>query len=187
VNYKNLFQFNGVTRVGLIGTGAFGRSFLVQSRLIPNIRVPVVCDRDIAVAKDACLQAGIPSEDLKVCRTESGANDTIAAGKTAVISDALLLTDLPIEVVIEASGMPGAGATHARTAIANGKLVVMVTKESDCVVGPILNRLAENAGVVYTPADGDQPSLLIGLISWAETLGLEIVCAGKAGRAGFCL
>ncbi len=185
MDYKKLLQSKGVTHVGLIGAGAFGRSFLVQSCLIPDIRVPVVCDQDIAVAKDACLQAGVPSEDLKVCRTESGANATIAAGKTAVISDPLLLTDLPIEVVIEASGMPEAGATHARTAIANGKHVVMVTKESDCVVGPILNRLAENAGVIYTPADGDQPSLLIGLISWAETLGLEIVCAGKAGELDF--
>ena len=69
--------------------------------------------------------------------------------------------------------------------IENGKHVVMVTKETDCVVGPILNRLAQNAGLVYTPADGDQPSLLIGLISWAEILGFEIVCAGKAAELDF--
>jgi len=61
----------------------------------------------------------------------------------------------------------------------------MVTKETDCVVGPILNRLAAKAGLVYTPADGDQPGLLIGLMSWAETLGFEIVCAGKAGELDF--
>jgi len=53
------------------------------------------------------------------------------------------------------------------------------------VVGPILNRLAQNTGLVYTPADGDQPSLLIGLISWAEILGFEIVCAGKAAELDF--
>ena len=97
MDYKKLLQSTGVTNVGLIGTGAFGRSFLVQSPLIPDIRVPVVCDRDIAVAKDACLQAGVPWEDLKVCRTESDANATIAAGKTAVISEPLLLMDLPVE------------------------------------------------------------------------------------------
>ena len=93
--------------------------------------------------------------------------------------------NLPIEVVVEASGMPRAGAFHALSAIENGKHVVMVTKETDCVVGPILNRLAQKAGLVYTPADGDQPSLLIGLISWAEILGFEIVCAGKAGELDF--
>jgi predicted homoserine dehydrogenase-like protein len=185
VNYKNLFKSTDVTRIGLIGTGAFGKSFLAQSRLTPGIRVAVVCDQDIETAEDACLQSGLAPEDLKICHTESEANDTIASGKTAVISDALLLMDLPIEVVIEATGMPEVGAIHARSAIENGKHVVMVTKESDCVVGPILNRLAEKAGVVYTPADGDQPSLLIGLISWAETLGFEIVCAGKAGELDF--
>ena len=185
MNYKKLFQLNDVTHVGLIGTGAFGRSFLAQSRLTPGIRVPVVCDQDIEIAEDACRQAGLAPEDLKVCHTDSEANDTIASGKTAVVSDALLLMDLPIEVVIEASGMPGAGAFHALSAIENGKHVVMVTKEADCVVGPVLNRLAQNAGLVYTPADGDQPSLLIGLISWAEVLGFEIVCAGKAGELDF--
>jgi len=185
VNYKNLFKSTGVTTVGLVGTGAFGRSFLAQSRMTPGIRVPVVCDQDIEIAEDACLQIGLTLEDLKVCRTESETNDAIASGKTAVIRDALLLMDLPIEVVIEASGMPGAGALHALSAIENGKHVVMVTKETDCVVGPILNRQAQKAGLVYTPADGDQPSLLIGLISWAEILGFEIVCAGKAGELDF--
>ena len=185
VNYKNLFKSTDVTRVGLIGTGAFGKSFLAQSRLTPGIRVVVVCDQDIETAENACLQTGLAPEDLKVCHTESETNDTIASGKIAVISDALLMMDLPIEVVVEATGMPEVGSIHARSAIENGKHVVMVTKESDCVVGPILNRLAERAGVVYTPADGDQPSLLIGLISWAETLGFEIVCAGKAGELDF--
>ena len=185
MNYKNLFKSTDVTRIGLIGTGAFGKSFLSQSLLTPGITVAVVCDQDIEIAEDACLQAGLAPEDFKVCHTESEANDTIASGKTAVISDALLLMDLWLEVVIEATGMPEVGVIHARSAIENGKHVVMVTKESDCVVGPILNRLAEKAGVVYTPADGDQPSLLIGLISWAETLGFEIVCAGKAGELDF--
>ena len=185
MNYKNLFKSTDVTHVGLIGTGAFGRSFLAQSCLTPGIRVPVVCDQNIAIAEDACLQTGLALEDLQVCHTESEANDTIAAGRTAVVGDAQLLMGLPIEVVIEASGMPGAGASHALSAIENDKHVVMVTKETDCVVGPTLNRLAQKAGLVYTPADGDQPSLLIGLISWAEILGFEIVCAGKAGELDF--
>ncbi|CAB1060099.1 Homoserine dehydrogenase (EC [Olavius sp. associated proteobacterium Delta 1] len=185
MNYKNLFQSTGVTNVGLIGTGAFGQSFLDQARLIPGIKVSVVCDQDIGIAEDACRHAGIAPEDLKICHTGSDANDTIASGKTAVVSDALLLMDQPIELVIEASGMPEAGAKHALAAVENGKHVVMVTKETDCVVGPALNRLAEKAGLVYTPADGDQPSLLIGLISWAETLGFEIGCAGKAAELDF--
>ena len=117
MNYQKLFQSKGVTNVGLIGTGAFGRSFLVQARLISDIRVPVVCDQDLEIAENACLQAGMAPEELKICHTVSEANDTIASGKTAVVSDALLLMDQAIEVVIEASGMPEAGANHALAVI----------------------------------------------------------------------
>jgi len=56
VNYKNLFKSTDVTHVGVIGTGAFGRSFLAQSRLTPGIRVPVVCDQDLETAGMACLR-----------------------------------------------------------------------------------------------------------------------------------
>jgi predicted homoserine dehydrogenase-like protein len=58
----------------------------------------------------------------------------------------------------------------------------MVTKEADCVVGPILQAKAAAAGRLCTPVDGDQPSLAIALVAWARTLGLEVVCAGKSGE-----
>ena len=185
MNLHKLFSTTGVIDVGLIGAGVFGRTFLSQSILISRIRVAVVCDQDIDIAREACLQAGLTTDELKICRTESEAFNAVSSGKTAVIGDGLLMMDLPIDVVIEATGMPEAGANHARLAIQNYKHVVMVTKETDCVVGPVLNRMAEDAGVVYTPADGDQPGLLMGLISWGETVGFEIVCAGKAGELDF--
>jgi predicted homoserine dehydrogenase-like protein len=58
----------------------------------------------------------------------------------------------------------------------------MVSKECDSVVGPILQAKAADAGLIHTPVDGDQPSLLVGLVTWARTLGLEILCAGKASE-----
>jgi predicted homoserine dehydrogenase-like protein len=185
LNYQKLFPFKGITNVGLIGTGPFGASFLAQARLVPGIRVPVVCDRELDVAEKACLQAGMVPSELEICCSAAETNAAIASGKTAIVSDAMLLMVPEIEAMIEASGMPEAGALHARAAIENGKHVVMVTKEADCVVGPILSRLAQNAGTVYTPADGDQPSLLIGLIVWAEMLGFDVVCAGKAAELDF--
>ena len=53
------------------------------------------------------------------------------------------------------------------------------------MVGPILARRAASAGVVHTPVDGDQPSLLIGLITWAQAIGLTIVGAGKSSEYDF--
>ncbi len=53
------------------------------------------------------------------------------------------------------------------------------------MVGPWLNRLALEHGVVYTTVDGDQPAALIGLVTWARVLGFEVVCAGKASEHDF--
>jgi predicted homoserine dehydrogenase-like protein len=63
----------------------------------------------------------------------------------------------------------------------------MVSKEAECVVGPILARKARAASVPYTLIDGDQPSLLIGLVSWARVLGLPIVAAGKSSEYDYVL
>ncbi|MGO3277772.1 flagellar biosynthesis protein FlgA, partial [Halomonas sp.] len=40
-------------------------------------------------------------------------------------------------------------------------------------------------GRLFTPLDGDQPSLLIGLLTWADTLGFEIIAAGKSSEYDF--
>jgi len=82
--------------------------------------------------------------------------------------------------VVEATGQAEAGAVHAVAAFAQGCHVVMVNKETDAAVGPILHRKAERAGVVYTQADGDQPAAIIGLCDWARVLGLEVIAAGKS-------
>ena len=182
MNYQELFKSDRITTVGIIGSGTFGRSFLASSRSIPNIEVRIICDQDITAARGAGLQAGLTTDELKICHTGSEANDTVSSGKTAVIDDGMLMMNLPIDVVVEATGSPDVGAIHARSAIEHGKHVVMATKETDCVVGPVLSRLARNKNLVYSPSDGDQPSLLIGLLSWAATLGFEIVCAGKAAE-----
>ncbi len=101
------------------------------------------------------------------------------AGKSVVVQDAMILMDLPLDVIATATRVPEVGARYAHEAIQHGKHVVMVDKEADSVVGPILKHLADKAGVVFTTDDGDQPGLLMGLVSWARSLGLEVLCGGN--------
>jgi predicted homoserine dehydrogenase-like protein len=58
----------------------------------------------------------------------------------------------------------------------------MVSKESECVVGPLLAAKARAAGLSYTLVEGDQPALLVSLMSWARVLGLPILAAGKSSE-----
>lgn len=173
--------------VALVGAGEFGRTFLSQSRLVPGLRTPVACDRDAERAIACFVSSGIGRADVVVCDAEADALRALELGKRVVIEDADLLHGLPIDLVVEATGDPEVAATVAERALAHGKHVAMVTKEADCVVGPVLARRAAASGVVHTPVDGDQPSLLIGLLSWSALLGLEIVVAGKASEYDFVI
>lgn len=167
-------------RAGMIGTGAFAVTLLAQSRLITALDIAVVCDRNVDIARRACRRAGWPAEKLAACDNGAAVAQAIRNEQCALVDDPELVISAVIDVLVECTGDPEAGAIHALGAIRAGRHVVMVNKETDAVVGPILNRLAFQAGRVYTPVDGDQHGLLIAFVDWARALGLSVVCAGKA-------
>ncbi len=169
----------------VIGTGHFATAVVTQAEAIPQLQVPVVVDLDVAAAQRAYARAGVDPTMIAVCDSRRTALAALANQQRVILADAALLWELPIDVVLESTGVPEAGARHASAAINHGKHVVMVTKETDAVVGPILAERARRAGVVYTPVDGDQHGLLIALVEWARLLGLEVLCGGKARDAEF--
>jgi predicted homoserine dehydrogenase-like protein len=187
MNLKPLFEPHAGTpvRVGLIGAGQFGASLISQGGAIPGFRVVAVCDVKPERGVEAFAGAGVPRESIRVCETRADAAAAIEAGRWVVVPDGRLLAELPLEIVVEATGDPEVGAANAVAAIDAGKHLVMVTKEADSVIGPLLARRAAAAGRIVTPVDGDQPSLTIGLKSWAELLGLKVVAAGKASEYDF--
>jgi predicted homoserine dehydrogenase-like protein len=154
-------------RVALIGAGKFGSMFLSQVPHTPGLDVPVIVDRDVERARDAC-------------RTVGWADARIAA--TTFTDDLARATSDPIEVVVDATGDPAAGIRHARAAIAAGKHIVMVNVEADVLVGPLLADEARKAGVVYSLAYGDQPALTAEMVDWARATGFRVVAAGKGTK-----
>ena len=169
----------------LIGVGDFGASLIAQGQRMPSLNVRVLCDQDTARARAAAVAAGVDADQISVCDTVKAAQSAFDAGKTVILEDATLINDLNIDIVVEATGVPEVAATNAIAAIDHGRHIAMVSKEADSVVGPILHHRAQAAGLTYTPIDGDQPSLLIGLVTWARVLGLEIVTAGKSSEYDF--
>ena len=180
--YDSLFKRAGDKQInaGLIGTGTYGISLLAQAQRISRLNIPVVCDQDPQMAGRACIRAGIPEENITTCSNRNQILLAMEKGHCAIAEYFELMLEVPLDVMVESTGNPEAGARHAEAAIQHGKHVAMVTKEADSVVGPLLNQLAQKAGVIYTPVDGDQHGLLMGFVSWAQSLGLEIICGGKA-------
>jgi predicted homoserine dehydrogenase-like protein len=185
---NHLTYFASATRPAetcVVGSGGFGRSFLAQARRIPLVNARVAVDRETAIAVAALHSIGIPDDQVAVCTTPAEAAAAWDRGQYIAAADVAILTGLPLDLLIEATGHPEAGARHARLAIEAGWHVALASKEVDSVIGPELARQAQARGKVVTPVDGDQPSLLIGLITWAQTLGLEIVAAGKSSEYDF--
>ncbi len=169
----------------LVGSGSFGRSFLAQAARIPLVNARIAVDKTMEAAGEAFASAGFARRDIALCATAAEARAAWSSGRR-IAADALAnVIDLPFDILIEATGAPVAAARHALFAIEAGRHVALVSKEADSVVGPGLARLAAEKGVVVTPVDGDQPSLLIGLVTWAELLGLEVIGAGKSSEYDF--
>ncbi len=165
--------------VGVIGAGKFGTMFLSQAIRTRGMHIAGVADLDVARAKSQLKTAGWKHE------TYSAASLAEALKKrtTLVTADATALIENPqIEVIVEATGVPGAGIAHALKAIENGKHIVMVNVEADVVAGPLLARKANAAGVVYSLAWGDQPALICEHVDWARAAGFKVICAGKGTR-----
>jgi predicted homoserine dehydrogenase-like protein len=182
VIYSHLFervQGPATVRAALIGAGNFGTPIVTQAPLIPRLDLSVVADVDVKAGKKAFRQAGFAEKDIIVCEERGTALRALERGKKVVLQNALELMDLPLDVIASATRSPEAGALYAREAIHHGKHVVMIDKEADSVVGPMLKYLADRAEVVYTTDDGDQPGLLMGLVAWARELGLGVLCGGN--------
>ena len=171
--------------VALVGAGEFGATFVAQARRVPDLDVRLVCDRDPQRAGAALRRAGYAPDEIAECRTRAEALAALERGAAAVIDDLALMADLPIRAVVEATGDPEAAAATAEQARASGCHIALATKEAEVVVGPILARRARAAGLVHTPVDGDQPSLLLGLVARARLLGLPVIAAGKSTESDY--
>ena len=185
--YSQLFDRlapDAKVRAGIIGTGHYATAIVTQSADIARLDVPVVADIDLESARRAFQRAGLADDVIVACDSRAAALRAMERGQKVILADALLMMDLPLDVIAEATGSAEAGALHGSEAIRNGKHVTMVNKEADVTVGPVLKHLADRAGLVYTAVDGDQHGLLIALVSWARELGLEVLCGGKFRDTG---
>ena len=166
-------------RVGLIGAGKFGAMFLAQARLTSGFHVMAVADLAPERARANLERTGWPAERIGA-KTFAGA---LESGAMHITEDAAALIAADgLEVVIDATGDPAAGIRHARLCRAHGRHLVMVNVEADALAGPLLARAAEQAGLVYSLAYGDQPALICELVDWARACGFSVVAAGKGTK-----
>jgi len=166
--------------MGLVGAGQMGRGIVTQVFQMKGMCIPIIANRTVTKAKEAFQLAGVDSKDIIVTNTVSEAENAIKNGKYVVTEDFEVVAKvLPVDVIIEATGVPEIGAQVALKAIHNGKHIVMLNVEADATVGPILKKMADRAGIVYTVSAGDEPGAIKELFDFADAVGFNVIAVGK--------
>ncbi len=177
---KELEEKGGKINIGLVGTGQMGRGIVDRVLRMRGMNIPIIANRTIERARETFELAGISPQNVYEVNTVSQAEKAIQQGKYAVTEDFEIVTKvLPVDVIIEATGVPEVGANTALKSIYNGKHVVMLNVEADVTVGPILKKMADSAGIVYTGSAGDEPGAIKELFDFADSMGFKVVAAGK--------
>lgn len=166
-------------KIGLIGAGQMGTDVVAETSMMPGIEVVVTADIDAARARDA-YKIGRVSGDVVPASTAADADAAVAAGKRVYVTDYRIVTEMrEIDVMLESTGVPEIGARAALRSARTGQHLAMMNVETDITVGPILRWYAEQKGVLYALAAGDEPAACKELYDFAEALGFTIVAAGK--------
>ncbi|MBI4841053.1 MAG: hypothetical protein HY803_08265 [candidate division NC10 bacterium] len=166
-------------RVGLVGAGQMGLGLAAVLGRMPGMRLVAVADLLLDRALDAFRHGGVRRDEIAEAGTAAAGQAALAQGKRIVTSAGELIPDLPVDVVVDATGIPLQAALTAARAIEAGRHIVLLTVEADVTVGHLLARRAAEAGVVYSGAAGDEPAATKELVDFARFLGFEVVCAGK--------
>jgi len=166
-------------RLGLIGAGKFAAMYLSQVQKTPGVHLVGIADIAPDKARTNLDRVGWQSERYSANSLDVACTE----GTTHVDDDWRALVSHPqIDIIVEATGHPVAAVDHAMYAFEQGKHVVMVTVEADAFCGPLLARKAQQAGVVYSLAYGDQPALICDLVDWARAAGFNVVAAGRGHK-----
>ena len=168
--------------VALAGAGRFGTSIAAQISQIEGLRLAAVADPNARNAAEALRAAGWVDGQWQRCESPAKSRAALAEGAAVLAPDAEALESAPIDVFVDATGIPEIAARNAWAALREGRHVVMVTVEADVSCGWVLAREARRQGVVYTLAAGDQPVAIMELFDWAKALGLQVVAVGRGTR-----
>lgn len=150
-------------RVGLVGAGAMGCGIALQVARTPGMEVAFVADR-----KEEALQAA-----LKAAGCTDGSIFTHADPFEAMEQAG------DFDVLVESTNSIAPAYRFCEAAMQRGAHVVLMNAEVDLAFGPLLQKLADEKGVVCTSDAGDQHGVLMTMIEEIELWGFKIVQAGN--------
>jgi predicted homoserine dehydrogenase-like protein len=166
-------------RVAMVGAGFMARGIALQIlTTVSGMQLVAIANRHLDGAQRAYAEAGVDA----TCHvmTVPALERAMARGQYAITEDAMLLCQASgIDAVIEVTGTVEFAAHVVLQALRHRKHVIMMNAELDGTLGAILKVYADQAGVVLTNADGDQPGVIMNLYRFVRGIGVRPVLCGN--------
>ncbi len=174
---KRLDALENPINVSIVGIGSIGKGLVYQSFHTNGIKPIGIADIHLEKAEECAKWLGL---EYKIVENKQQLEEAVSKGKFVITTDGELLASCEqTDVFIESSNAIIEGARHAIKAIEAGAHIVMMNYEAELMYGPHLLKLAESKGLVYTCADGDQPTVIKTLVDELELWGFDLVMAGN--------
>ena len=167
-------------RIGLVGAGFMGRGVALQifQAFSKGMRLVAVSNRNLSGAIRAYAEAGV--ENVHTVQDSNTLEDNIRQGRFSVTEDAMLLCRADgIDAIFEVTGAVDFGAQVALETIRYKKHIIHMNAEMDGTLGPILKHYADQAGVIYSFCDGDQPGVQMNLYRFLKGIGVKPLLCGS--------
>ena len=165
-------------RVAVIGAGFMGRGLVYQLTRMPGMFPALIVNRTLDHALAAFAAAGFDRQSVVASDDPQVLDQAVQAGRPAVTREMEIAGAVAnIDVIIEATGAVELGARQALAAIGHRKHFISFNAETDATVGCLLKKKADEAGVVYSNGDGDQPGVLMRLVEYVGGCGFEVLAA----------
>ncbi len=175
---KKTLEEYGEIKVGVVGAGIMGKSLLNQLAMLDNFKPTVMASRRIESVLKAFSTTDIQEEEIVVTDSLEEAIKAQEEGFYIATTN----TEIPATItdcVVDCTGDTEEGTKVSLCAIKNKVNIVTLNVEMDATVGPIIKKLADEAGIIYTGTAGDEPGSIIELYEFSKTLGFEVLALGK--------
>lgn len=170
---------NNPIKVGLIGCGEMSKGMINQiTNYTPGMRIAAVYNRTIEKVINAFEYAGIKS--YREVSSISDYEESIRKGIPAMTQDIHLLTrGEGCDILVEVTGTIEFATMAILDAFNHGKNILSFNAELEATLGPILKHKADQAGVMYSLGDGDQPGVTMNLYRFVTSMGFKPVLCGN--------
>ena len=155
-------------KVGLVGAGQMGKGIVAQLSKMYGVELVCIIDRNQQQLDSATARY------KKLKDNEIFCSDSILA-----------LDNIELDIVIEATGTPAAGALVAKNVLNRGINLILLNVETEATIGIALSKDAEKNGAIVTIADGDEPVAALDLFNFATELSFEVISIGKGKNNPF--